>query len=78
MVTYEDAPIKFKTGDEMVDQIADTISRKGRYMNLSTKCRKLAESRFLENEENISKYYELYNFPVNAPERVLLSKINSY
>jgi hypothetical protein len=78
METYEAAPIKFKTGDEMIDQIDDTLSKKGRYMNISTKCRKVAESRFLENEENISKYYELYNYPVNAPERVLLNKINSY
>jgi hypothetical protein len=54
------------------------MEREGPYMNISTKCRKVAESRFLENEENISKYYELYNYPVNAPERVLLNKINSY
>jgi len=61
MVTYADAPYKFKTGSEMVDVIDDVLSKKGRYMNISAKARKVAESRFLENEDNISMYYELYN-----------------
>jgi hypothetical protein len=78
LVTYSEAPIKFKTGDEMIAQIEETLSKKGRYMNICSKARKVAESRFLENEENISKYYELYNFAVGAPERKYLNSINIY
>jgi glycosyltransferase involved in cell wall biosynthesis len=78
LVTYSEAPIKFKTGDEMIAQIEETLSKKGRYMNICSKARKVAESRFLENEENISKYYELYNFAVGAPERKYLNSINTY
>lgn len=78
LVTYKDAPIKFKTGDEMIDQIDDTLSKKGKYMNMCAKFRKVAETRFLENEENISKYYELYNFPIGSTERSYLNTINTY
>lgn len=78
LCTYENAPIRFNTGDEMISQVEDTLSKKGRYMNICAKARKVAESRFLENEENISKYYELYNYPVGSKERVYLNAINSY
>ena len=78
LVTYSEAPIKFKTGDEMIGCIEDTLSKKGKYMNMCAKFRKVAESRWLENEENISKYYELYNFPVASPDRKYINSINSY
>jgi hypothetical protein len=74
--TYENAPIKFRTGDEMINQIEETLSKKGRYMNICSKARKYAETRFLENEENISKYYELYNFPYRSAERKYLNTVN--
>jgi glycosyltransferase involved in cell wall biosynthesis len=77
LCTYKDAPIKFKTGDEMINQIEDTLSKKGRYMNMCSKARKVAESRFLENEENIGKYYELYNFSYRAAERKYLNTVNA-
>lgn len=74
--TYEDAPIKFRTGDEMINQIEETLSKKGKYMNLCSKARKVAETRFLENEENISKYVELYTYPYKASERINLNTVN--
>jgi len=77
LCTYEDAPIKFRTGDEMIDQIDATLSKKGKYMNICAKARKVAESRFLENEENISKYYELYTFPYKDSERKYLNSVNA-
>ena len=73
---YENAPLKFKTGDEMIDLIEDTLSKKGKYMNQSAKYRKLAESRWLENKDNLDKYFELYNYPYGDPNRKLINSIN--
>jgi len=76
LVTYKDAPIKFKTGDEMIACIEDTLSKKGKYMNMCAKFRKVAESRWLENEDNINKYVELYTHPYGDSKRKLLNSIN--
>jgi hypothetical protein len=76
LCTYENAPFKFHTGDEMIDQLDDILGKKGRYMNLSAKFRKLAENRWLENDDNIDKYVELYTLPYGSPQRKLLNPIN--
>jgi len=76
MITYQDAPFKFKTGDEMVDQIDDILSSKNRYMTICQRARKFAESRWLENDDNINKYVELYTLPYGDPNRVLLNAQN--
>lgn len=77
LVTYEDAPYKFKTGDEMIDQLDEILGKKGKYMNISSKFRKMAESRWLELDENIDKYSELYLLPYGHPDRKLLNKLNN-
>jgi len=76
LCTYEDATIKFKTADEMIDCIDEAVSKKGKYMNISSKARRIAETRFLENEENISKYFELYNYPYKSIKRQYLNIVN--
>ena len=76
LVTYSDAPIKFNTGDEMVGCIDDTLSKKGKYMNMCAKYRKVAEDRWLENENNVQKYVELYTLPYGHKDRKLLNSIN--
>jgi len=76
LVTYKDAPFKFNTGEEMIAIIDDVLSKKGRYMNICAKARKSAEERWLENEDNINKYVELFNYPYGHPERKLLNAIN--
>jgi len=76
LCTYENAPFKFKTGEEMVDQIDDVLSKKNRYMTICQHARKYAESRWLENDDNINKYLELYTLPYGDPGRVLLNAQN--
>lgn len=76
LCTYEDAKFKFKTGDEMIAQIDDVLSKKGRYMNLSAKARSDANKRWLENDENISCYQELFSYGYGDPRRKYLNKIN--
>jgi len=77
LVTYSNAPIKFNTGDEMIGQIEETLAKKGKYMNMCARYRKVAEDRWLENEDNINKYVELYTLPFGHPNRSLLNKINN-
>lgn len=76
LVTYENAPYKFDTGAEMIDQLDDILSKKGRYMNISAKFRKIADDRWLELDKNIDKYVELYTLPYGDPNRKLLNAIN--
>ncbi len=76
LCTYDDAPFKFKTGEEMIEICRDVLSKKGRYMNLSAKARNAANSRWLENPENIDCYQELFNIPYGHKDRVRLNDIN--
>jgi len=77
LCTYADAEFKFNNGEEMIQQIRDVLSKKGRYMNICAAARKNAESRWLENDENINCYKELFLHPYGSKERVLLNKINN-
>lgn len=76
LCTYENAQFKFNTGEEMIAQIDDVLSKKGRYMNISAKARRDANSRWLENDDNINCYTELFNHPYGHKERRRLNAIN--
>lgn len=76
LCTYKDAEIKFKTGDEMLYQIENELRRAGHYKNSSHKRRRVAEERFIENEDNINCYTELFFTPYGSPNRKLLAKYN--
>lgn len=76
LCTYKDAEFRFRTGDEMISVIKDVLSKKGRYMNISAAARKEANSRWLENPENLGCYQELFNHSYGSPQRVRLNKIN--
>jgi hypothetical protein len=76
MCTYENAPIKFKTGDEMINQIEYTLQDRKRYKALCKKGRQYAETRWLEDDKNIDCYVELYQYGVDDERRVNLSRFN--
>lgn len=76
MCTYENAPIKFKTGDEMINQIEYTLQDRKRYKALCKKGRQYAETRWLEDDKNIDCYVELYQYGVDDERRVNLSRYN--
>ena len=76
MCTYKNAPIKFKTGDEMIDQIDATLKDTKRYKSLCKKANNYAQTRWLEDDKNIDCYTELYQYDVNNPRRVNLSRYN--
>jgi hypothetical protein len=73
LVTYKNAPLRFSTGDELIDNINSVIKDKQTYMKHCRKARAIAESRWLD--DHIEKYYELYSYSRNDPRRVNLNKI---
>ncbi len=76
MCTYENAPIKFKTGAEMIDQIDRTLQDRKRYKAICKRANQYADTRWLEDDKNIDCYLELYQYGVNDPRRVNLSRYN--
>jgi len=76
LCTYEEAPFKFDTGDEMIKTIESVVGKKSKYMGHCERARKFADTRWLENEDNINKYVELYKYPYGDSRRVLLNKYN--
>ena len=76
LVTYKGADFKFKTGDDLVDQIKRVLKHKDDYLKASRKHRARSEKRFLENPENLGMWKELYHFKYAAPERKLLNQFN--
>ena len=76
LCTYENAPIKFKTGDEMIAQIENTLHDNKRYRALCKKASNYADTRWLEDDKNIDCYLELYQYNVDDPRRVNLSRYN--
>jgi hypothetical protein len=76
LVTYENAPIKFRTGEDMIAQIETTLQDRKRYKAICKKARQYADSRWLEDDKNIDCYLELYQYGVNDEKRVNLSRYN--
>lgn len=76
LCTYKDADIKFNTGEEMIACIEKELSKAGHYKNQAIQRRKVAEKRFLELDENIDSYLELYSFPYNDARRVNIKRYN--
>jgi len=74
LVTYKNAPYKFKTGDELIDQIKALVSDRKRYMSASKKAKIFSNNRWLE--DNIGFYEELYKYPYGHPDRKNINKLN--
>ena len=77
MVTYKNAPIRFKTGEEMMDKIEDTLRRTNTYKDRSSEYRRIGEKRFLEHNENHDCYVELFTTPYGSDKRVNLNRFNT-
>lgn len=76
MCTYKNAPIKFKTGDEMIDQINRTLNDRKQYKAICKRAGQYANTRWLEDDKNIDCYVELYQYNVGSEKRVNLSRYN--
>jgi len=75
LVTYKNAPIKFDTGDQMVNSIRRVLNTKNDYLRASRDGRQVAKSRWLESPDNLGKYVELFTLPYKHPDRKLINAI---
>lgn len=76
METYKDAPLKFDTGEEMIDILDRTLKNKHKYRTMSQELRQVGVERFLENEQNIGAHLEALLTPYRSSERKFLAKWN--
>jgi O-antigen biosynthesis protein len=77
ITTYSNAPFRFTTGDEMIDQIKAVTKDKNTYMKIGRQGHRIAQTRWLENPDNLNKYSELYKYAYGSPERLLINKQNN-
>lgn len=73
---YEKAEYKFTTGDEMIDQLNTSLKNKDTFMKSVRRNRAETEKMFLENDENIGMWAELYKYPFQDENRKLINKFN--
>lgn len=69
MVTYKDAFLKYKTGDEFIDCLKTTLKNQTTYAEQCKKARAHAEKFWLDDEKNLMKHYETYFTPFGSSER---------
>jgi hypothetical protein len=60
---YVDAPIKFKTGEQMIECIRKTLKTEENFLTESRRARSIADQNWLEVEENINLYKDIYTYP---------------
>jgi hypothetical protein len=58
IVTYKNAPVKFTTGDELLEKIVKLMKNESYYADMSKKYRAITETRWLE--DHIDEYVQLY------------------
>ncbi len=69
LCTYSVAPIKFSSGEDMIKKIRETLETEDTFLEASRRARVLIEGRWLEREENIGKYIDVYTYPYGHPMR---------
>ena len=77
MVTYKDAFLKYKNGDEFIDLIKSTLKNQTVYADHCKKARAHAEKFWLDHEHNLMKHHEAYFTPFGSSERKYLKEVNS-
>jgi hypothetical protein len=66
---YKEAPIRFKTGEEMIEKIRATLKNEESYLEASRKGKEIVDQQWLEIDSNISKFRDVYSFPFGDPRR---------
>jgi hypothetical protein len=73
MCTYEDADVKFTSGDDLIQKLEYITSDFNRYMKLSDSSRKFAEGLWLE--DHIDEYEAIYFTEWGSKERKEMAPI---
>jgi hypothetical protein len=69
LCTYAVAPIRFQTGEQMIQKLDQTLENEEVFIKASRKGRELIQGRWLENPENIGKYLDIYQYSYGDPRR---------
>lgn len=70
MITYEKAPLRFKTGAELIDQMKFLMKDANTYSKYSKQAWDYANTMWLD--DHLDEYTELYFTPYGSPERKAL------
>lgn len=74
LVTYKDAPLKFTTGSELIDQIKYLTKEENNYMKYSKKAREYADTMWLD--DHLDEFSELYFTDIKDNTRKSLLRLN--
>ena len=74
MVTYKDAFLKYKNGDEFIDLLKTTLKHQTSYADQCKKARAHAEKFWLDDEHNLMKHHEVYFTPFGSKERKFITQ----
>lgn len=75
LVTYKDAPLRFNTGEELIDQLKYLLKDSASYMKASEACRQYANTKFLD--DHLDEFVELYTTKIGDSNRKALLSNNS-
>jgi hypothetical protein len=73
MVTYKDAFLKYKNGNEFIDCLKTVLKNQTVYADHCKKARAHAEKFWLDDEQNLMKHHEIYFTPFGSSERKFLT-----
>jgi len=74
LITYKDAPLRFNSGSDMIDQIKKLTKNTDTYMKYSAKARKYADTMWLD--DHLNEFAEVYNTRIGDPKREALLRLN--
>lgn len=77
MTPYKHAPIRFSTGQEMINVIKKTLESEESFLNASRRARKMLDKQWLELECNIALHEELFSYSYGHSGRKHLNKLNN-
>ncbi|MCH9617343.1 MAG: hypothetical protein SP4CHLAM5_07320 [Chlamydiia bacterium] len=72
LTPYKEAPIRFTTGEDMIEKIRQTLQSEEKYIEESLKGRDIVNKYWLEQEQNIGAYRDVYTYPFGDPRRTYI------
>ncbi|MCH9617341.1 MAG: hypothetical protein SP4CHLAM5_07340 [Chlamydiia bacterium] len=73
---YKHCPIRFDSGEKMIEVIKETLKDEQSYIAASRKAREMIDKVWLERRENTALYQELYSYPYADKRRTNINKLN--
>jgi hypothetical protein len=73
---YKHCPIRFDTGEKMIEVIRETLKDEESYITASRIGREMIDKVWLERPENTALYQELFAYPYGDKRRVTINKLN--